>query len=41
MEFTPQELQIIIAGLLKLPAEISFDLLFKIKTTLDKLSQEE
>lgn len=35
MEFTPQDLQVIVAGLLKLPAETSFELLLKIKTFVD------
>ena len=41
MEFTEKDLQVIIAGLLKLPAEHSFDLLMRLKQYMEASKPEE
>ena len=41
MEFTEKDLQLIIQALLKLPAEYSFDLLTRIKTSIETKPQEQ
>ena len=41
MEFNEKELQLIITALLKMPAEYSFDLLYKIKTFMETQNEKE
>lgn len=41
MEFTEKDLQTIVAALLKMPAEYSFDLLLRLKQHLEAPKPEE